>query len=118
MSLQETYTPGAVTPFNAVPVSTTDNTTTVTVQAAPGAGLRNRIVSVQLTNSSATDTEALLIQGTTTLSRVFVPKAGGREVVFPVPLICAVNAVFAFKATVAVTTLNCSAQGFSEVSLV
>lgn len=116
MSLFENYAPGAVTPFQSVPVSTTDNTTTVTVQAAPVAGRRNRITSVQLSNTSATVTEALLIQGSTTIARITVGATSGNTHIFPIPLICADNAIFAFKATVAVSTLWCGAQGFSELT--
>lgn len=80
------------------------------VIATPGAGIRNYITSLQLSNTSATT--VIVTMNDTSAAIFIVPAGGGSNLTFPVPLVCNANTALTFTVAGGATTIYCSAQGF------
>jgi len=94
--------------------SNTDGTSTAVIAAA-GAGIKQYLTRVSLSNTHAsTSVMVALKSGTTTKWRVNVPP-GGRELAFDPPLKPnAANEAWNFDPDAAVTTIECSMNGFKS----
>ena len=90
------------------------NTTDVVLAAAAGAGLRRFIVSMSLSNNSATATEVVLKDGATIIWRGHLPaNAPMSEIVFENPLKTTANAALNFACITTAAAVYVNAQGFT-----
>lgn len=90
------------------------NTTDVVLAAAAGAGLRRYIVSMTLSNNSATATEVVLKDGATIIWRGHMPaNAPMSEIVFENPLKTTANAALNFACITTAAAVYVNAQGFT-----
>lgn len=94
--------------------SATDTANTSLIASA-GAGVRNYITQFTVFNDSATDTFVSLKDGTTTKYVVPAPAHGGACITFPAPLKGTAETAWNTAAGDSVTTLYCSASGFTGV---
>jgi hypothetical protein len=94
--------------------SNTDGTSTQVIAAA-GAGVKQYLTSVTITNMHATTVVYVELKSGTTVMYTLPVPPGGATVSFPVPLKPnAANEAWNFDASAAVTTLYCSMVGFKS----
>lgn len=89
-------------------------TSDVVVQAAAGAGVRNYVTAMQITNNSATATEIVLKDGSTVIWRGYVGASMLTPVqfIFKTPLRTTANAALNFACITVGAGVYISAQGF------
>lgn len=95
--------------------STKIDTTDATVKAAAGAGLRNYVTDVTLSNTSATATLVNIKDGATIIHQVLVPIGSTISLSFAIPLKGTANTAVNIAAVTAVTSLIINAQGYIGV---
>jgi hypothetical protein len=89
------------------------NTTDVVLAAAAGAGLRRYIVSMGLSNNSATATEVVLKDGATVIWRGHLPaNAPNLHIDFGTPLRTTANAALNFACITTAAAVYVNAQGY------
>ena len=90
------------------------NTTDVVLSAAAGAGLRRYIVSMGLSNNSATATEVVLKDGATIIWRGHLPaNAPNLHIDFGTPLRTTANAALNFACITTAAAVYVNAQGYT-----
>lgn len=90
------------------------NTTDVVLSAAAGAGLRRYIVSMGLSNNSATATEVVLKDGATVIWRGHLPaNAPNLHIDFGTPLRTTANAALNFACITTAAAVYVNAQGYT-----
>ena len=90
------------------------NTTDVVLSAAAGAGLRRFIVSMGLSNNSATATEVVLKDGATIIWRGHLPaNAPNLHIDFGTPLRTTANAALNFACITTAAAVYVNAQGYT-----
>lgn len=90
------------------------NTTDVVLSAAAGAGLRRYIVSMGLSNNSATATEVVLKDGATVIWRGHLPaNAPNLHIDFSTPLRTTANAALNFACITTAAAVYVNAQGYT-----
>ena len=90
------------------------NTTDVVLAAAAGAGLRRYIVSMGLSNNSATATEVVLKDGATIIWRGHLPaNAPNLHIDFGTPLRTTANAALNFACITTAAAVYVNAQGYT-----
>jgi hypothetical protein len=94
--------------------SNTDGTNTQVIAAA-GAGIKQYLTSVILTNTSANNIYVEMKSGTTVKATIPLPANGGAIVTFQTPLKPnAANEAWNFDPSAATTTVYCTAAGFKS----
>lgn len=89
----------------------TTGTGATTIIASAGGSLKNYVTGLQCSNTSAT---TVTITMSDSASSVFiVPANGGSNISFAIPLATAAATAFTFTSSSGVTTLYCSAQGYT-----
>lgn len=93
--------------------ATNTSATTVTGMGAQGAGVKIYVTGVQVfrTDAGATMSYVTLNDGAST--PIPLPPTGGSAIIFNTPLVVAANTAFQFTPHDALTTVFCSAQGYS-----
>jgi hypothetical protein len=81
--------------------------------AAQGSGVRIYVTTIVVFNSSTTNTHVTIKDGTTALMVVPAPGQGGSAINLPRPLRLTANTALNFASAASVTTMYCSAVGFS-----
>jgi hypothetical protein len=91
--------------------SATDTSDT-SVIAAQGAGVRIYVTTLVIANTSATDTDVAIKDGTTEIMRVPAPANGGATLNLAVPLALTANAALQFASSDSVSTMYVTAVGY------
>jgi hypothetical protein len=94
-------------------VQSTDSSTH-TLLAAQGSGVRSYINAIQLTNTSTTGTLVTLTDGTSTIY-LPAPAGGGCVIPLPTPFRSAANTAVTIQATTGVSTIYVSCMGYKGV---
>lgn len=92
----------------------TSSTSNTQALAAGAAGIKHYLTSVMVTNTSATDTEVVLKDGTTAKATLSVPANGGVNISFPVPLPGSAATAWNFACADSVDSVVCSVIGFKS----
>jgi hypothetical protein len=95
-------------------VASVTSTTSTSLLAAAGSGVKNYVSAVQAANKGATAVLVTLQDGSggTALGYLYVPAGSTVTVEYPVPLATSANTALYFAADGATTTLYMSAQGY------
>lgn len=88
-------------------------TSNTAVLTAAGAGVRNYVTTISVANTSATDTEVTIKDGTTTLMVLPAPTLGGAVLSLPVPLVGTANTAINFASSDAATTIYVTCVGYT-----
>ena len=91
--------------------SATD-TNNASVIAAQGSGVKIHVSFLVISNSSATNAEVLIKDGTTTKLTIPAPATGGAVCHLDPPLVLSDNAALNFASGTSVTTMKVSAIGY------
>lgn len=89
--------------------------TTPVVKAAAGAGIRNYVTDLTVSNTSATATLVSLLDGAAVIWQGVVPATGSIIVNFATPLRGSANTAMNAQAAVAATTIYLSFGGYTGV---
>lgn len=87
-------------------------TSNTQIIAAPGAGVKLYVTSIVVANTSATDTDVAIKDGTTEVMRVPAPANGGATINLAVPLVLTANTALQFASSASVTTMYVTAIGY------
>lgn len=101
-------------PLNGT-ASATDTSNTSLI-AAQGAGTYIYVTDIIISNSSATDTEVAIKDGTTTKLTYPAPKTSGAIHTLKTPLRLTANTALQFASLASVTTMKVSALGYWKTS--
>lgn len=91
---------------------TATDTSNTELIAAQGAAVKIHVTDVTVSNSSSTDTEVHLKDGTTTIWTFPAPGTSGATHRFETPLALTLNAALNFASAASVTTMTVSAAGY------
>lgn len=93
--------------------TTHTDTTNQEMFAAAGAGVRNYLTDVSISNSSSTYTEVLIKDGTTEIYRFPAPGTGGAVHRFARPIFTTANTALNISTSGAVSTVRVSGSGYT-----
>ena len=93
--------------------ATSTGTGATTIIASAGGSLKNYITAVQCGRTDAGATAITITFNDSASTVVVLPSGGATNITFPTPLATAAATAFQFTSGTGVTTLYCSAQGYT-----
>lgn len=93
--------------------TTSTDTSAHTIIASAGGSLKNYITGLQCGRTDAGATAIVLTLSDAASTVVILPSGGATNIVFPIPLATAAATAFQFTSGTGVSTVYCSAQGYT-----